>query len=170
MDFEERHDKCLPFDYLLSLPEGAVKPKGPSVQITHPTERLSDAALLAMLRAATDTARAMGQPQCIVIVDPSAVDLAVLRMVGARVLSLRSARAKAQTAASTGKPSDAIPEAVRPAIASATAGAMTGLAGGLPIWRRGILLGGIGVGSGTGAQDVEVAQAALAAIGATAAP
>ena len=102
--------------------------------------------------------------------DPSAVDLAVLRMTGAKVLSLRSARAKAQTAASTGKPSAALPEAVRPAIASATDGAMTGLAGGLPIWRGGVLLGGIGIGSGTGAQDVEVAEAALAAIGASATP
>ncbi len=112
----------------------------------------------------------MGQPQCIVIVDPSAVELAVLRMTGAKVLSLRSARAKAQTAASIGKPSATLPEAVRPAIAAATDGAMTGLAGGLPIWRNGVLLGGIGVGSGTGAQDVEVAEAALAAIGASAAP
>lgn len=47
---------------------------------------------------------------------------------------------------------------------------MTGLAGGLPIWRGGILLGGIGIGSGTGEQDVEVAMAALAAIGASTAP
>ncbi|NJS37828.1 MAG: heme-binding protein [Rhodobacteraceae bacterium] len=140
------------------------------MQITAPTERLTDSALIAMLHAAVDKAQAMGQPQCIVIVDPSAVDLAVFRMAGAKVLSLRSARAKAQTAASTGKPSDAVPEAVRPAIASATGGAMTGLAGGLPIWRNGILLGGIGIGSGSGAQDVEVALAALGAIGATPAP
>lgn len=138
------------------------------MQITLATERLTDAAILAMVQAAADRAQAMGRPQCIVIVDPSAVDLAVLRMAGARVLSLRSARAKARTAASTGHPSDALPEAVRPAIASATGGAMTGLPGGLPIWRNGLLLGGIGVGSGTGAQDVEVALAALAAIGATA--
>ena len=140
------------------------------MQITRATERLTDSALLAMLHAATDKAQGMGQPQCIVIVDPSAVDLAALRMAGAKVLSLRSARAKAQTAASTGKPSDALPEAVRPAIASATDGAMTGLAGGLPIWRGGVLLGGIGIGSGTGAQDIEVAMAALAAIGASSAP
>ncbi|WP_431298625.1 GlcG/HbpS family heme-binding protein [Tabrizicola sp. BL-A-41-H6] len=140
------------------------------MQVTNPTERLTDAALLAMLHAAADKAQAMGQPQCIVIVDPSAVDLAVLRMTGARVLSLRSARAKAQTAASTGKPSAALPEAVRSAIAAATEGTMTGLPGGLPIWRNGVLLGGIGVGSGSGAQDVEVAEAALAAIGATAQP
>jgi uncharacterized protein GlcG (DUF336 family) len=140
------------------------------MQITTTTERLTDAALMAMMGAASDKARAMGQPQCIVIVDPSAVDLAVLRMAGAKVLSLRSARAKAQTAASTGRSSDALPEAVRPAIASATGGAMTGLAGGLPIWRNRVLLGGIGIGSGTGAQDVAVAEAALAAIGATATP
>lgn len=140
------------------------------MQITHTTERLTDAALLALLQAASEQALTMGQPQCIVIVDPSAVDLAVLRMSGAKVLSLRSARAKAQTAASTGRPSAALSEAVRPAIAAATEGSMTGLPGGLPIWRNGILLGGIGVGSGTGAQDVEVAEAALAAIGATPAP
>lgn len=140
------------------------------MQFTRPTEQLTDAALLAMLQAAADKARAMGQPQCIVIVDPSAVDLAVLRMSGARVLSLRSARAKAQTAASTGRPSALLPEAVRSAISAATEGAMTGLPGGLPIWRGGVLLGGIGIGSGSGAQDVEVAEAALAAIGATPAP
>lgn len=140
------------------------------MQITIPSERLSDAALLAMLGAAAEKATAMGQPQCIVIVDVSAVDLAVLRMAGAKVLSLRSARAKAQTAASTGKPSDAIAEPVRAAIAAATQGAVTGLLGGLPIWRNGVLLGGIGVGSGTGAQDVEVADAALAAIGASPSP
>ena len=137
------------------------------IAITTPVARLTDAVLMQMLDAAIAAASGMGQPQCIVIVDPSAVDLASFRMRGAKVLSLRSARAKARTAASTGKPSAALPEAVRPAIAAATGGAMTGLAGGLPIWRDGVLLGGIGIGSGSGAQDVEVAQAALAAIGAT---
>lgn len=138
------------------------------MQVTQASARLTDAALMAMLAAAVEKASAMGQPQCIVIVDASAVELAVLRMTGAKVLSLRSARAKAQTAASTGKPSAALPEAVQAAIAAATEGAMTGLPGGLPIWRDGVLLGGIGIGSGSGAQDVEVARAALAAIGAEA--
>lgn len=137
------------------------------MQMTEPSARLTNAALMAMLAAAVDKATAMGQPQCIVIVDASAVDLASLRMAGARVLSLRSARAKAQTAASTGRASSLLAEAVRPAMAAATDGAMTGLPGGLPIWREGVLLGGIGIGSGTGDQDVEVAMAALAAIGAS---
>lgn len=136
------------------------------MQMTEPTARLTDAAVLLMLAAAVEKARSQEQPQCIVIVDASAVELASLRMAGARVLSLRSARAKAQTAASTGTPSAGVAEAVRLAIAAATEGAMTGLPGGLPIWKDGILLGGIGIGSGSGAQDEEVARAALAAIGA----
>ncbi|WP_323005223.1 heme-binding protein [Pseudorhodobacter sp.] len=43
---------------------------------------------------------------------------------------------------------------------------MTGLAGGLPIFVAGRLVGGVGVGSGSGIQDIEVAEAMLAAIGA----
>lgn len=136
------------------------------MQVTETTARLTDAAVMAMLAAAAEKARAMGQPQCIVIVDASAVELGSLRMTGARVLSLRSARAKAMTAASTGRASAALAEGVRLAIAAATDGAMTGLPGGLPIWKDGVLLGGIGIGSGSGEQDEAVARAALAAIGA----
>jgi glc operon protein GlcG len=138
------------------------------MQVTQASARLTDAALMAMLAAAVEKASAMGQPQCIVIVDASAVDLAVLRMTGAKVLSLRSARAKAQTAASTGKPSAAL--------AGGGAGGHRGgdgrgddrPAGRIADLARGVLLGGIGIGSGSGAQDVEVARAALGAIGAEA--
>ncbi|MDP2119536.1 MAG: heme-binding protein [Hoeflea sp.] len=128
---------------------------------------LTHKAVLVMLSAAIDRAEAMGQPQCIVIVDASGGTLAELKMTGAKFLSLKSARAKALTAASTGKPSSAIPEPVRPAIAAATGGAVTGLPGGLPVMVDGELVGGIGIGSGSGDQDVDVANAALAKIGAT---
>ena len=128
---------------------------------------LTHKAVLAMLTAATERAEAMGQPQCIVIVDASGGTLAELKMTDAKFLSLKSARAKALTAASTGKPSSAVPEAVRSAISAATEGSVTGLPGGLPIVVDGKLLGGIGIGSGTGDQDVEVANAALASIGAS---
>lgn len=127
---------------------------------------LSDAAILTMLDAGCAKAGEMGQPQCLVVVDASGVDLGVMRMRGAKYLSLRSARAKAQTAASTGAHSAAIPEGVRVAIAQATGGAVTGLAGGLPVRVGGVLVGGVGVGSGSGIQDIAVAEAMLAAIGA----
>ncbi|MEM7472746.1 MAG: heme-binding protein [Pseudomonadota bacterium] len=129
---------------------------------------LTHAAVLAMLSAAVEKASEMGQPQCIVIVDASGVELGVIRMTGAKYLSLKSATTKARTAASIGAPSDAIPEAVGPGIAAATQNAVTRLSGGLPIFMDGVCLGGIGVGSGNAEQDIGVGRAALKAIGADA--
>ena len=133
---------------------------------TETAVRLTHQAVLAMLNAAAAKAEEIGQPQCIVIVDPSGVTLGSLRMTGSKYLSQKSARAKARTAASIGAPSDAIPEAVGLYIAAATEGDVTRLGGGLPIIIDGDLVGGIGIGSGTPDQDKSVAQAALAAIGA----
>lgn len=126
---------------------------------------LTHTASLDMLRAAAAAADDIGQPQCIVIVDKSGAVLASLRMTGAKFLSLKSARAKARTSASTGAESGSIPTEVAPLIAMATQGDMTGLGGGLPIYMEGMLVGGIGVGSGRPDQDVNVAKAAIHAIG-----
>ncbi|WP_422037798.1 GlcG/HbpS family heme-binding protein [Roseibium sp.] len=130
------------------------------------TKLLTHQGALAVLLAAVEKAEAMGQPQCIVIVDANGEVLAEIRMTGAKFLSRKSALAKALTAASIGNETLSIPEAVRTAIGLATEGRVTGLPGGLPIRLDGVLLGGIGVGSGSGEQDIEVARAGLAAIGA----
>lgn len=132
-------------------------------QLTH---ALTHEGTLAMLQAAVAEAERIGQPQCIVIVDASGETLAEIRMTGAKYLSRKSARSKARTAASIGAETTVIPETVRPQIAAATGGDVTGLGGGLPIRLEGVLLGGIGVGSGSPDQDIAVAQAALKAIGA----
>ena len=134
----------------------------------HTTEtiELTHGGALTMLQAAVGRATELGQPQCIVIVDASGELRAEMRMTGAKFLSRKSARAKAVTAASSGAPSENVPMEVRSAIAMATAGEVTGLPGGLPIRINGRLLGGIGVGSGTAEQDIAVAKAALASIGA----
>lgn len=126
--------------------------------------KLTDKAVFTMLSAAVAEAEVLGQPQCIVIVDASGVTLGQFRMAGAKYLSLKSAFAKARTAASIGAPSDAIPEVVGAAIAAATDGEVTRLGGGLPIHVDGELVGGIGVGSGSPDQDKAVGQAALDAI------
>ena len=131
-----------------------------------PTTMLTHSGVLAMLTAAVAAAEAMGQPQCIVIVDASGEVLGEIRMTGARFLSRKSALSKALTAASIGAPSANIPEAVRVGLGLASGGAVTGLKGGLPVRIKGDLVGGIGVGSGTGEQDQTVALSALAAIGA----
>ncbi len=130
------------------------------------TRSLTHRAVMEMLAAAVAKAEDMGQPQCIIIVDASGEVLGEIRMTGSRFLSRKSARSKALTAASIGAPSSTVNEAFRPAIAAATHGNVTGLDGGLPIRVDGHLMGGIGVGSGSGEQDVVVATAALAAIGA----
>ncbi|WP_299832495.1 heme-binding protein [uncultured Roseobacter sp.] len=132
------------------------------------TLKLTHLAVMEMLHAGISKADEIGQPQCIVIVDASGVLLGQIRMDGAKYLSMKSALAKARTAASIGGPSDAIPEAVGLAIAAATDGEVTRLGGGLPIYSEGIRLGGIGVGSGSPDQDKAVAEAAITAIGATA--
>lgn len=130
------------------------------------TAMLTHAGAMAMLAAGIARAEEMGQPQVIVIVDASGETLAEIKMTGAKFLSRRSALAKARSAAAGGRPTTDMPEQVRVTLGLATQGGMTGLPGGLPIRIDGHLVGGIGVGSGTGDQDVEVARAALAAIGA----
>lgn len=127
---------------------------------------LTHRATMVMLDAAMKKAEEIDQPQCIVIVDASGEVLGELRMTGSKFLSRKSALSKALTAASINSPSTNIPEAVRPLIALATEGCVTGLPGGFPINMNGELLGGIGIGSGSGEQDIEVAKAALNSIGA----
>lgn len=133
---------------------------------TQATQVLTHTGTMAMLSAAVAKAEEIGQPQCIVIVDASGELLGELRMTGAKYLSRKSAASKARTAASIGAETTAIPEHVRPHIAAATGGEMTGLGGGMPIYVNKVLVGGIGIGSGSPDQDIAVATAALAAIGA----
>jgi len=135
---------------------------------TETTQKLNHEGVMTALRAAIDKAMEIGQPQCIVIVDASGESIGEIRMSGAKFLSLKSARAKARTAASNRAPSANIPLDFQPRIAAATQNNVTGLPGGLPIAFDGDVIGAIGVGSGTGDQDIAVGNAALAAIGADA--
>ena len=125
---------------------------------------LTHKAVMAMLAAGIEKAEADGQPQCIVIVDASGEVQGEIRMTGAKFLSRKSAFAKAQTAASIRGASNNVPEDFRPGIGMATGGAVTGLPGGLPIMVDGQCVGGIGVGSGSGDQDIAVGNAMLAAL------
>jgi len=127
----------------------------------------SDAALEA-LSAAVAHAKSMNVPQCVFIVDRSGETLASVRMDGAKYLSMHTARSKARTAASINSATGAMNAEFGIAAGLASQGGVTHLPGGLPIRFDNELAGAIGVGSGTGDQDFEVARAALAAIGADA--
>jgi len=117
-----------------------------------------------MLAAAVEKAKAMGVPQCIAVVDDGANLLAFARMDGAKVLSVDSAWRKAMTAASSRTPTGGMAEGLDIRLAVATQGKVINVKGGVPIVVDGHTIGGIGVGSGTGDQDLEVAKAGLAAI------
>lgn len=126
--------------------------------------RLTEDGALKVLSAAREKATSMGVPQCISVVDSGGHLLAFLRMDGAFVQSIDSSLRKAMTAASYGEPTGGIAEGVDLKLAIATDGKRINLPGGLPIIVDGHVIGGIGVGSGTGAQDLEVAKVGIAAL------
>jgi len=138
------------------------------LSLTVPHSKLTHAGALKLIEAGIAKAQAMGQPQCIAVVDDGGNMLAFVRMDGAKFLSATSALNKARTAASTRAPTGNAHAEVEVKLAIATDGGFTNLKGGVPVILNGHCVGAIGVGSGTGEQDAEVARAALAAIGAEA--
>jgi uncharacterized protein GlcG (DUF336 family) len=114
-----------------------------------------------MLAAAVAKATEMKVPQCISIVDAGGHLLAFARMDGAFAMSMQTSFMKAKTAASYGAPTGNIQAGIDIKLAIATQGERINLPGGLPVVIDGRVVGAIGVGSGTGEQDRDVAKAAL---------
>jgi glc operon protein GlcG len=131
---------------------------------TAPSMKLTFEGAQKLLGAALAKAREMGVPQCICVVDSGGHLLTMGRMDGAFALSIDTALRKAQTAAAYGKPTGDIAPALELKLAIGTDGKRINLLGGLPVIVDGHVVGAIGVGSGTGEQDREVAAAALGAI------
>jgi glc operon protein GlcG len=128
------------------------------------TLKLTLGGAMKLLQAAIAKAAEIGVPECISIVDPGGHLLAFARMDGAFVQSIDSSLMKAMTAASYGEPTGNIAAGIDLKLAIATQGKRINLPGSLPVIIDGHVIGGIGVGSGTGEQDRIVAEAALAAL------
>jgi glc operon protein GlcG len=131
---------------------------------TAPSMKLTFEGAQKLLTAAIAKAREINVPQCICVVDSGGHLLTMGRMDGAFSLSIETALRKAQTAAAYGKPTGDIAAGLDLKLAIGTDGKRINLLGGLPVIVDGQVAGGIGVGSGTGEQDREVAAAALGAI------
>ncbi|UDQ91276.1 heme-binding protein [Xanthobacter autotrophicus] len=134
--------------------------------LTSPAAKLTHAGALVALAAAVARAEEMGVPQNISIVDDGGNLLAFVRMDGAKLLSRETSLSKAISAASHRQPTSRLDPALELKLAIASGGRLTNLEGGFPIIIDGVCVGGIGVGSGKGSEDVDVAKAALAALGA----
>ena len=125
---------------------------------------LSDARVL--LQGARKKSDEIGIPMCIAIVDESGTLLAFERMDGGRVTSTIIAQDKAFTAAGARKATHEYNEVCVPGnlafgIHTAIGGRLCVAGGGLPVAVEGQVVGGIGVSSGTPAQDMECAQAGI---------
>jgi glc operon protein GlcG len=133
---------------------------------TRPFLKLTHQGAMIALQAAIAKAEELGVPQNITIVDDGGNMLAYIRMDGAKLLSAETSKSKAITAASHRQPTSRLDPSLEVKLAIAAGGRLTNLEGGLPIVIDGTCVGAVGVGSGTGAQDVAVARAALKGLGA----
>jgi len=125
---------------------------------------ISDARLL--IAGARTKAEEIGVPMGIAVTDESGALIAFEKMDGAKILSASFAIDKSFTATGTRKGTHELNEANQPGkpthgLASAMGGRMLVLSGGLPIILDEEVIGGIGVSSGSPAQDLEVAQAGV---------
>ncbi|WP_107341771.1 GlcG/HbpS family heme-binding protein [Agrobacterium pusense] len=125
---------------------------------------LDDAKLL--ISGAREKAAAIGVPMCIAVTDESGQLIAFERMDGGKVTSTIIAQDKAYTAAGAKRSTESYGVASQPGspaygINSAIGGRLLVVAGGLPVIVDGEVVGGIGLSSGTPAQDTECAQAGV---------
>lgn len=127
---------------------------------------ISAQATRVMIDAAVAEAEAMSVAVTVVVVDESGVPKEMLRMDGAPLVSVETARGKAFAAAAIGMPPDEFYAAIESdgaAVAEfTTRPGLALIAGGLPVVADGAVAGGIGVaGAMTGAEDRRIAEAAV---------
>jgi uncharacterized protein GlcG (DUF336 family) len=111
-------------------------------------------------------AEEIGIPMCIAIVDESGQLVAFERMDGGKVTSAIVAQDKAFTAAGARKATHEYNAVCQPGnlafgIHTAIGGRLCVVGGGLPVYVDDVVVGGIGLSSGTPQQDMDCAQAGI---------
>ena len=119
-----------------------------------------------LIAGARAKAADIGVPMCIAVTDESGNLIAFERMNGGKTTSINLAIDKSFTATGIQKSTHALGEVNQPGkpahgISSTLGGRMVVVAGGIPVMADDTVVGGIGVSSGTPAQDHEVAQAGV---------
>lgn len=120
-----------------------------------------------LIAGASTHAEEIGVPMCIAVTDEAGQLIAFERMEGGKVTSTTIAIDKAFTAAAAKKATHEYGHASQPGapvygINSAIGGRLMVVGGGLPVIFDADVVGGIGISSGTPAQDQAVAEAAVA--------
>lgn len=122
----------------------------------------------ALIAGARAKAEEIGVPMCIAVTDESGNLIAFERMDGGKITSINLAIDKSFTATGIRKSTHALGEVNQPGqpahgISSTLGGRMVVVAGGLPVLSGREVVGGIGVSSGSPAQDLAVAEAGVQA-------
>ena len=128
--------------------------------------RLSNDEARILIEGARRKATDIGVPMCIAIVDESGNLIAFDRMDGGKVTSVTISQDKAFTAAAARKATHdynavCVPGNLAFGIHTEVGGRLSTVGGGLPVMVDGEVVGGIGLSSGTPAQDMECAQAGI---------
>jgi uncharacterized protein GlcG (DUF336 family) len=131
---------------------------------------LTLAAARAMVAAAVATARSELIPISVAVVDAGAQLVAFERMDGADLVTITLAQDKAWTSLVNRMPTADLGPIVQPGAEfygyhTIKGGRTIIFAGGLPLLRNGVLVGGVGVSGGDSAQDTRIVAAAAAAFG-----
>ena len=138
--------------------------------VTRDRVQLNLAGAEAVLAAAQKKAAALGLRCNVAVVDDGGHLLAFARMDGARPASVQTALIKATSAATFRQETGPLPAKGEPdlhlslSLQAASGGRITTLKGGVPVVIDGQVVGGVGVGGGTGEQDAEVAKAGIQAL------
>lgn len=123
---------------------------------------------LCAVNAALAHAEALGIHICVAVIDSGGTLAGFARMPKAFLLSGDVAMRKAQSTAAVGMPSETVEQAIEPEAPRVREGLLHGgftfIRGGLPLFDGDAIVGAIGVSGGSEAQDVECAQAGVAAL------
>lgn len=133
------------------------------------TQNISSAAARRLIEAGEARAAELGVPSVIAVCDTAGVLKAYTRMDGAALMCVQVAQDKAYTAVGFGLPSHEWHNFIKddaPLSAGAPAGVdrLIVFGGGYPVVIDEVVVGGLGVSGGHWSQDMDVAEAALAAI------
>ncbi len=170
---------CLAGGVLMALGQGLAQAPPPATTppparaplVLRNQVRLNLAGAELILRAAQAKARTLKVAEDIAVVDDGGHLLAFARMDGARPASAATALTKAAAAATMRQETGPVPPGAAPpdvllnlslqATAAAGGGKITALRGGVPVVVEGQIIGAVGVGGGTGEQDVQVARGGI---------
>jgi ATP:cob(I)alamin adenosyltransferase len=122
-----------------------------------------------LTRCAVARAEELNVPIVVSIVDANGTQTVTWRMPDALLVSSELAPKKAWTAVAMKAATHELTSAVQPGAAlygleSHMQGKVVTFGGGYALWRDGLLVGGLGISGGSVEQDMDIAQAAIAAI------